>query len=68
MWPLALCRAGVVVNLDAAGVHGGKLEEACALVGVKPLGAADLVPGFSEEDEDHVAALLEAAVNRTRQT
>jgi hypothetical protein len=60
MWPLALARAHAVVSLDASA----ELDEACAIVGVKPLDAKQLAPGFSEEDEEQVAALLQGALSR----
>jgi hypothetical protein len=60
MWPLALARTPVVVSLD----FDGSLDEACSLVGQKPLAASELVPGFAEDDEEQVAALLEAALQR----
>jgi hypothetical protein len=62
MWPLALCRANVVVRLDKSA----SLDEACALIGVEAIDAADLAQGFAEEEEEHVATLLCAAAERTR--
>jgi len=62
MWPLALCRANIVVRLDS----NASLDEACVLIGVEPVDAAELAPGFSEEDEEHVATLLRGAAERAR--
>ncbi len=62
MWPLALCRANVVVRLDTSE----QLDEACALIGIQPIDAEQLTQGFSEEDEDQVVTLLQAAAARAR--
>jgi hypothetical protein len=62
MWPLALCRANVVVRLDKSAA----LDEACALIGATSVDAAELAPGFSEEEEEHVATMLHAAAERAR--
>ena len=62
MWPLALCRATVVVALE----HHEALDEACALVGASVVMADQLVPFFTEEDEEAVASLFEAAIERAR--
>lgn len=62
MWSLALCRANAVVRLDASAA----LDEACAVIGTAAHDVAELAQGFSEEDEEHVATLLRAAVERLR--
>jgi hypothetical protein len=59
-WPLALCRAHTVVKLDANAL----LDEACAVIGVAAIEAAELAQGFAEEDEEQVATLLRAATER----
>jgi hypothetical protein len=60
MWPLALSRATIAVRLD----NSAELSEACAVVGVLLVDAAELAPTFTEEDEEQVAALLHAAAER----
>ena len=60
MWPLALSRASIAVRLDPSPA----LDDACAVVGTALVDASTLVPTFSEEDEEQVAALLHAAAER----
>ena len=62
MWPLALSRATIVIALE----HHEALDEACALVGTTLVTADQLVPSVAEDDEEAVAALFEAAIQRTR--
>jgi hypothetical protein len=62
MWPLALCRANSIVRLDASDA----LDDACAVIGMAALDAAELAPGFAEDDEDGVATLLRAAAERAK--
>jgi hypothetical protein len=62
MWPLALCRANSIVRLDP----NGALDEACAVIGMAAHDGAELAPGFAEDDEEAVATLLRAAVERAR--
>ena len=62
MWPLALCRANSIVRLDP----NGALDEACAVIGMAAHDGTELAPGFAEDDEEAVATLLRAAVERAR--
>jgi hypothetical protein len=57
MWPLALTRVNVAVRLDP----NTALDQASALLGLVPIDAVTLAPGFSEDDEEQVATLLRAA-------
>ncbi len=61
-WSLALCRAHTVVKLDSSPL----LDEACAVIGAAAIDAAELAPGFTEEDEELVATLLRAATERIK--
>jgi len=62
LWPLAIASATTVVRLDAAVPR--LFDETCALLGIVPVEAEVLVPGFSEEDEEHVAQLVIGALTR----
>ncbi len=62
MWSLALCRANVIVRMDASA----SLDESCAVIGKEVHEAAELAPGFAEDDEEHVATMLHAAAERAR--
>lgn len=62
LWPMALCRAHAVVKLDQAAAR--LLDEACTYTDRKHVDADDLVPGFTEEDEERVADLVRAAIER----
>ena len=50
------------MRLDAAVPR--LFDETCALLGLVPVDADALVPGFSEEDEEHVAQLVIGALTR----
>lgn len=62
LWPLALAGAHAVVRLDAAAAK--LLDEACAWTDRRHMDAAELVPGFAEDDEDKLAEIVRAAVDK----
>jgi len=62
LWPLALSRAHSVVRLDGAAAR--LLDEACSQTDRRHVDADDLVPGFTEDDEERVAELVRAAVEK----
>lgn len=62
LWPLALVGAHAVVRIDAAA--GKLLDEACTYTDRRHVDADDLVSGFAEDDEERVADLVRAAVEK----
>lgn len=60
LWPLTLSTAHVVVRIDQSASR--LLDEACAISGRRALAASTLMPSFSEDDEEIVGALVNAAV------
>jgi hypothetical protein len=62
LWPMALSRAHAVVRLDAAAAR--LLDEACTQTDRRHVDAEDLVPGFAEDDEERVADLVRAAIEK----
>ncbi len=60
LWPLTLSTAHVVVRIDQSASR--LLDEACAISGKSALAATTLLPTFTEDDEDLVGALVNAAV------
>jgi hypothetical protein len=62
LWPLALSGAHAIVRIDGSGSR--LLDEATLHLDRRYLDAEDLVPGFAEDDEEKVAELVRAAVER----
>lgn len=62
LWPLVLSGAQCIVRLDAGAAR--LLDEACAQLDRRYVDGEDLAPGFAEDDEERVAELVRAAVER----
>jgi CheY-like chemotaxis protein len=62
LWPLVLSGAQCIVRLDAGAAR--LLDEACAQLDRRHVDGEDLVAGFVEDDEERVAELVRAAVER----